>query len=86
MRKIVNTDCERVSSEFSPERLEINNLINQLSSNYSNVYFINPFDAVCNKQNLCNTVVDNKNIFFDEGHLSQYGSRVMWEYISTKLP
>ena len=86
MRKIVNTDCERVSSEFSPERLEINNLINQLSSNYSNVYFINPFDAVCNKQNLCNTVIDDKNIFFDEGHLSQYGSRVMWEYISTKLP
>lgn len=86
MRKIINTDCERVSSEFSPERLEINNVINQLSSNYSNVYFINPFDAICNEQNRCSTVIDNKNLFFDEGHLSQFGSRVMWEYISTKLP
>ena len=86
MRKIVNADCERVSSEFSSERLEINSLINQLSSRYSNVYFINPFDAICNEQNRCSTVIDNKNLFFDEGHLSQYGSRVMWEYISTKLP
>ena len=85
MRKIVNTVCERVSSEFSPERLEINNVINQLSSNYSNVYFINPFDAICNEENRCSTVIDNKNLFFDEGHLSQFGSRVMWEYISTKL-
>nr|WP_281360009.1 SGNH hydrolase domain-containing protein [Alteromonas profundi] len=86
MKKIFNSDCERKSSAFSPERIEINRLLENFSTRFSNVHFIDPFQAVCNDQPVCTTVINDKNLFFDEGHLSQFGSQVMWEYIASELP
>jgi hypothetical protein len=37
---------------------------------------IKPFDALCD-QNYCNSVIDNKAIFFDDNHLSNFGATVV---------
>lgn len=85
MKKLDNSHCKRETDLISRERIEINESLEIFAKKYTNVKFINPFVPVCNAQDKCKTIIDDKNIFFDDGHLSQYGSKIMWNYIATQL-
>jgi len=74
-----------VLTKSSDVRLMVNAELKKISNNLSNVYFINPFDAICNEDLECKTVEDGKNLFFDAGHLSGYGSLKTWTYIESEL-
>ena len=64
---------------------DINTILSSVASNYHNVFFIDPFDAICN-DGLCSYSKNNKSIFMPDGsHLSGYGSEVMWDYIMEKI-
>ena len=85
MKKLINDHCENYKNSVPSKRIEINEWLESFASKHKNVKFINPFLAFCTEKNNCKTVVDGKNVFFDEGHLSQFGSRLIWRYISTQL-
>ncbi|MBL4829007.1 MAG: acyltransferase [Aliivibrio sp.] len=85
MKKADRESCVRRTSEFNGERVKQNDFLQRFSEQYINVYFINPFSAVCNDSNQCKTIVDDKNLFFDEGHLSAYGSSTIWRYIEKQI-
>lgn len=74
-----------VFTESSDVRLEVNNHLYEISSKLENVYFINPFHAICNEKNECKTVESGKNLFFDTGHLSGFGALKVWPYIEQRL-
>jgi hypothetical protein len=63
----------------------LNALLNDISIRNSNVHFINPFKAVCDEENTCQTIFNGKNIFYDSGHLSAFGSDKIWTYIEKTL-
>jgi hypothetical protein len=56
-----------------------------ISEKYTNVTFINPFEAVCDYNNTCQTIINNKCLFHDDGHLSAFGSSYIWDFISERL-
>lgn len=85
MKKSDTKGCTRRTSEFNGERVKQNDFLQHFSEQFSNVYFINPFSAVCSKSNNCKTIVDDKNLFFDGGHLSAYGSSTIWRYIEKQI-
>lgn len=82
-------NLERCSKDIftvsSDERIEVNKKLKLISSKLNNVHFINPFDAICNKEHGCKTVENGKNLFFDAGHLSGYGALKVWPYIEDNL-
>jgi peptidoglycan/LPS O-acetylase OafA/YrhL len=64
---------------------KINIILNDATSDYKNVTFIDPVKALC-INGLCNYSVNGKSIFMpDGGHFSGYGSEVMWDYIINKI-
>ena len=87
--KCTNIKAERCSKDVftvsSDIRIKVNDKLNEISSELENVNFINPFDAICNKKNECKTVVNGKNLFFDNGHFSGYGALKVWPYIEEHL-
>lgn len=84
MRSFDNSNCERISSNFG-DRIDTNSLLSDISNLYDNVFFINPFNAICNEQNECNTIIDDKNLFYDTVHLSAFGSKEVWPYIENEI-
>lgn len=67
------------------ERIKVNHFLNLVASKLDNVNFINPFSSLCDNENNCKTIVDGKNLFYDKGHLSAYGSSFIWPYIEDNL-
>ncbi|WP_295894147.1 acyltransferase family protein [uncultured Vibrio sp.] len=74
-----------VFTESDSVRILANKELELLSLELENVNFINPFDAICDKENKCRTIENGKNLFFDAGHLSGYGSLKIWAYIENNL-
>ncbi|MCP4883134.1 MAG: acyltransferase, partial [Flavobacteriales bacterium] len=85
MKRRDTSECERETNEFTGNRLHINSLLEKIAKAHQNVIFINPFDVVCDQENRCQTVIDDKNLFFDSGHLSAFGSRVIWSEIEKQI-
>jgi len=85
MKGFDTQSCKRFSNEQENKRVITNLFLESVASNYGNVYFINPFDAVCDNEYNCKIVIDNKSLFHDEGHLSAFGSKIFWAFISEKL-
>jgi peptidoglycan/LPS O-acetylase OafA/YrhL len=85
MRGFSGESCERITSNISKERIKMNNLLSEISDEYINVFFINPFNSICNKVGECNTIINNKNVFYDGNHLSAFGSRKVWPYIESTI-
>jgi peptidoglycan/LPS O-acetylase OafA/YrhL len=85
MKRYEHHKCERFTSEFSGVRIKTNMKLKEFSDNYSNVSFINPFPSICTVNNVCETISNDKNLFFDAGHLSQHGSYIIWSYIESML-
>lgn len=83
-KKRINS-CDETTTEFNGNTVKMNTFLNKISNHNSNVYFINPFQAVCTDGNSCQTIINGKNIFFDNGHLSAYGSEKIWLYIEKIL-
>lgn len=77
--------CSRMSDESGNERIKVNKVLAEFSNKHSNVKFINPFNASCNSELVCKTVIDGKSLFHDEGHFSAFGSVYFWNYISAQL-
>ncbi|WP_371194969.1 acyltransferase family protein [Glaciecola sp. SC05] len=77
--------CPRTSNEKNNERVEVNAMLESFSNKHANVTFINPFSAACNSEFVCTTIIDNKSLFHDEGHLSAFGSIYFWDYISKTI-
>lgn len=79
----LNMTCD--STENYPESVKaLNEVLSKVSSDYNNVFFINPGDAIC-KNNVCNYGVGSDSIFLEDNHLSGYGSEVIWSYIIKKI-
>lgn len=74
-----------VFTEPDPLRISANKELEKLSLELENVNFINPFNAICDKENKCKTIEGGKNLFFDSGHLSGYGALRVWPYIEKNL-
>jgi len=85
MRGFSSASCERVTSNISEEIVKTNGLLSEISDEYKNVLFINPFNSICNNVGECNTIINNKNLFYDENHLSAFGSRIVWSYIESEI-
>ncbi|MEP2653797.1 MAG: SGNH hydrolase domain-containing protein [Paraglaciecola sp.] len=77
--------CDKQTSKFIGDRIEDNKMLASISTNYENVVFVNPFNALCNDKKECQTIIDNNNVFFDEGHLSAFGSKKIWPYIEGEI-
>jgi hypothetical protein len=84
MRSFNSNYCERVSSNFG-SRLGSNVLLSNVSDTYENVFFINPFNAICNEKNECTTIINDKNLFYDSVHLSAFGSKRIWPHIENEI-
>ncbi|WP_063655808.1 acyltransferase family protein [Aliivibrio fischeri] len=74
-----------IFTQSLPIRLKMNNELKNISNKLKNVNFINPFNSICDSQFNCKTIQDNKNLFYDAGHLSAYGSSIVWPYIEQNL-
>lgn len=85
MRSFSSESCERITSNISEERVKTNDLLSEISDGYQHVFFINPFNSICNKAGECNTIINNENVFYDGNHLSAFGSRKVWSYIESEI-
>ncbi len=85
MKQRDKSECERNTNKFTGNRHHMNSLLESIAKKHKNVFFINPFDAVCDEENRCNTVINDKNLFFDAGHLSAFGSKVIWQHIEKQI-
>lgn len=85
MKSFHHDSCQRVSPK-PVDRLTTNKHLEAISRSYDNVFFIDPFNALCNVQNECSTIINNKNVFYDAGgHLSAFGSKKVWPYIESEI-
>jgi peptidoglycan/LPS O-acetylase OafA/YrhL len=85
MRSFKRESCDRVTSK-SADRVAINTLLENISKLYGNVFFINPFNAICSEKDECATIINDKNVFYDDdGHLSAFGSKKIWPYIEKEI-
>jgi len=76
--------CEQ-QAEHKESVANINSILNDTASAYDNVTFIDPVKAIC-IDNLCNYSVNGKSIFMpDAGHLSGFGSELVWNYIINEI-
>lgn len=59
---------------------------NNISKNFSNVYFINTNDLFCNEQGIC-SILDKNGLplLRDRGHLSSYGSNLLFQKTMHRL-
>ncbi|MDT0595947.1 acyltransferase family protein [Glaciecola petra] len=81
-----NTDiCARVSNENANTRIKVNQFLRSMTSLYPNIQFIDPYSFNCDEAFNCRNIIDGKSIFYDEGHLSAFGSHMFWKAISNKL-
>lgn len=85
MKSFDTAGCNRTSNEKNNKRVITNEMLERFSNNYNNVFFIDPFDAVCDDQYNCKIIIDDKSLFHDEGHLSAFGSKYFWKFISQRL-
>lgn len=85
MKGFSTDDCPRTSDESKNDRVKINAFLTDFSYKHKNVMFINPYDAVCDNALTCQTIINNKSLFHDEGHLSAFGSKYFWAYISSEI-
>lgn len=84
-RKLLGLDINCNSTEDYPESVkELNDVLSKVSSNYDNVSFIDPGDAVCNN-GVCDYGVGSDSIFLEDDHLTGYGSEVIWNYIIKRI-
>lgn len=71
--------------EPSEKSMKVNNILNQIASDYGNVNYIDLTSIFCNGK-VCNYELNGKPLFMtDGGHLSGYGSEVVWNYIINKI-
>lgn len=85
MKKKIFNSCQPTTDQFNGDRININAFLDSFSQKHNNVYFINPFKAVCDANNNCNTIIEGKNIFYDGGHLSAFGAAKIWPYIEGQI-
>lgn len=80
----VNFNCE---NKGKPRTLtsKINTILNDATSEYQNVIFIDPSTALCSS-NMCTYSINGQSIFMTDGnHLSGYGSEFMWNYVMNTI-
>lgn len=66
---------------FRGSSKRMNNILSIVASDYSNVFFIDPGNAICD-DGVCNYNDNGNSIFMPDGeHLSGYGSEVIWDHI-----
>ena len=64
---------------------KVNEVLKRVSNKYDHIKFIDPYEALC-IDNVCDYAPDNKSVFMaDGGHLSGYGSELIWGYIISKV-
>jgi peptidoglycan/LPS O-acetylase OafA/YrhL len=85
LRNINRNMCSGDITNFSDNRIFVNQQLSKISSHFDNVVFINPFDAIC-VDDICPVYSHKEGLIFDTNHLTGYGSKVFWNYISQNLP
>jgi hypothetical protein len=50
-----------------------------IQAEYSQVHFVDPNRVICDAQNLCHPVLDDKLLYRDDDHLTDIGSREIGE-------
>ena len=85
MRGMNSQFCERTTSRISKYKIKMNDSLSKFSSEYENVFFINPFKSICNDIGECRTIIEDENLFYDGSHLSGFGSEIIWQYIESEI-
>jgi peptidoglycan/LPS O-acetylase OafA/YrhL len=76
----LETDCDE-KAEPHDHAAKVNHILYEVRSGYERVKFIDPSHAICS-DGLCSYNHNGKSIFMtDGGHLSGYGSEIIWDYI-----
>lgn len=67
------------------ENLHINKVLAEFASQHKGVYFLNPYDSLC-QSGYCNSLEKNGTpLYADSGHLSKTGSNYLIKRIQKKL-
>ncbi len=73
--------CEEPHLKYDSEYRNANLFLKNYLKKFNNVSFINPNEAIC-KDNLCKLITpQNKDIFWDDNHLSTEGAEFVGDYI-----
>ncbi|GAL22107.1 O-antigen acetylase [Vibrio maritimus] len=83
--KRYGSDCPSATSEIQDGRKEMNAFLETIAEKRSNVFLINPFNAVCNSENYCKVESNGQSYYYDRSHVSGLGSEVFWQYIEKEL-
>lgn len=80
----IKQHCNSISEPVA-ESTRVNNILSKIASNYENVTFVDLTSAFC-KGKVCNYALNGKSLFMpDGGHLSGYGSEIVWNYIVNSI-
>lgn len=80
----INSKCNSIY-EPRDEGREVNNVLKRVVSKYHNVNYID-LDSVFCKGNTCDFAVNGKSLYMvDGGHLSGFGSELVWDHIVKSL-
>jgi peptidoglycan/LPS O-acetylase OafA/YrhL len=85
LKSFTKKDCEDKTSKFRGNIIFDNKILSDFANSRKNVFFINPFNAICDSTNLCVLSINGNSIFYDEGHLTQFGSAIIWRYINSEM-
>lgn len=78
--KLIKTECLSEQPNNQREILAINIFLRDFSSQYRNVHFIDPNNALC-QDNQCKLMINDEPVYSDKYHLSIYGAEIVGPYI-----
>ncbi|MEI7127212.1 acyltransferase family protein [Pectobacterium versatile] len=82
--KIIKMECLSEQPNDQGEILAINMFLRDFSSQYKNVHFIDPNNALC-QDNQCKLMINDEPVYSDKYHLSIYGADIVGPYIIDKI-
>jgi hypothetical protein len=84
--KYLHYDCGKILVTPKSERTALigNSVLAQYAHQSKDIYFLNPFDALCNDTS-CRSINDRHVLYSDDSHLSKEGSRYVVGYFRSWL-
>ena len=73
---MLGEECREQFPAEEGELFEFNRRLESFARNYKTVYFIDPYEALCDKWS-CQVVQGSRLIYSDHAHLSVYGSQMV---------
>jgi hypothetical protein len=78
-------DCEQTKKAVLERQNRYRSIFNKVLQDYPNVKIFDPLNAFCD-DSLCYYTKNNQSLYFDDNHLSVYGSELFMKAFKAKFP